>query len=118
MKSRARFFATVAVGIVSVATTVGIWSVRRPIYFGFVDQGERCRIGVESGRLVVDNEPEIAARKRQYDLDRKATELLAARSLDLMASPPLRLPAGRSRSSRAVLPAIGLMSLSVFLGLR
>lgn len=93
-----------ALPLAAVAAAWG-WSFVHPSYATFTRQGEHCRAWLVSGRAGIDNEPQVAAALAERELDLKVLNSLP-RGEDLLVAPPSRVPAGWSRSSALVLPAL------------
>lgn len=81
------------------------WSFVHPTYATFTRQGERCRAWLASGRVGIDNEPQVAAALAERELDLKMLNSLSG-GQDLLVAPPSRVPARWSRSSALVLPGL------------
>lgn len=94
--------------LLAAVAAVWAWSFVHPIYATFTRQGEHCRAWLVSGRVGIDNQPQVAAALAERELDLKVLNSLP-RGEDLLVAPPSRVPAGWARSSALVLPALAAL---------
>jgi hypothetical protein len=93
---------------VSLLEIRGFW---HPMMVPFMRHGEACRLSIERGAIIVDNEPQYLTDLANHHRDVAAMESI--RGEDLMAPPPWHVAPRWGRSSVMLIP---MLILGLFVG--